>query len=84
MADIPFPPVLSAAVAEFVQWSTQQLKAQDAATRITQPLYHYTNAGGLRGIIESQKIWFTSYPYLNDPSELTYGMNIARGLLTET
>ena len=59
--DNVFPPVLSDAVKKFVQWSKQDLLSEQEATKITQPLYHYTNGAGLRGIMESQKIWFTSY-----------------------
>ena len=83
MDDMMLPPVLSAAVNEFVQWTTQQLVAEQEATKITQPLYHYTNAPGLRGIVESQKVRLTGYPYLNDPSELIYGMGIVHKLLKE-
>ena len=32
-------------------------------------LYHYTDAAGLRGIIESRKLWLTSISYLNDSTE---------------
>ncbi len=81
MSEEALPPELLAAIKQFVHWSTQQLEAEQAATRITTPLYHYTNATGLRGIIESQKFWFTSYRHLNDPSELTHGMDIAHRLL---
>jgi len=54
-----------------------------AHNTITAPLYHYTNAAGLEGIINNQQIWFTSYTHLNDPSELTFGMSVALDLLTE-
>jgi len=40
-------------------------------------LYHYTNAGGLLGIIEHNALWATHIDYLNDASELRY----ARGLV---
>jgi hypothetical protein len=77
------PPRLRAAIDEFVAWSTGQLNSEQEATKITQTLYHYTDGAGLRGIVESQKLWFTSYLHLNDPSELTHGMNIAHRLLGE-
>ncbi|MBS0587862.1 MAG: DUF2971 domain-containing protein [Proteobacteria bacterium] len=35
-------------------------------------LFHYTNAKGLIGIIESQSIWATHYAYLNDSEEIRY------------
>lgn len=40
-------------------------------------IYHYTNDAGLRGILETGKIWFTDIFNLNDPSELRYGMSPA-------
>jgi hypothetical protein len=83
MDDDPLPPNLAAGVDEFRNWSQNQLLTGEEATKITEPLYHYTDAGGLRGIVESQKIWFTSYLHLNDPSELIYGMNMVHRLLNE-
>jgi hypothetical protein len=44
-------------------------------------LYHYTDGRGLSGIAESQTIWFTDYRHLNDPSELSYGVDKARDLI---
>ena len=38
-------------------------------------VYHYTNAGGFKGIIESQEIWATSIYYLNDWTEFDHGKN---------
>lgn len=35
-------------------------------------LFHYTNAKGLMGIIESQSIWATHYAYLNDSEEIRH------------
>lgn len=35
-------------------------------------LFHYTNAKGLMGIIESQSIWATNYRYLNDSTEIKF------------
>jgi len=77
------PPVLQAAVAAFNQWSETDLKGRDVRDEITEPLYHYTDAAGLEGIVKNQQFWFTSYTHLNDPSELTYGMSIASELLRE-
>jgi Protein of unknown function (DUF2971) len=82
-ADVMLPPELRAAAGEFAQWSRQQWIAVAEEVKITRPLYHYTNAGGLSGIIESQKLWFTSYLHLNDPSELIHGMKAVHRLLKE-
>jgi hypothetical protein len=79
----PLSPNLRKAVGAFNNWSNAYLLASDAQNTITAPLYHYTNAAGLEGIINNQQIWFTSYTNLNDPSELTFGMSVASCLLKE-
>lgn len=45
-------------------------------------IYHYTDDGGLRGIIETGKLWLTDVFTLNDPSELRHGLEPAIKLLT--
>jgi hypothetical protein len=46
-------------------------------------LYHYTNAAGLLGILQSGCLWFTNAFQLNDPSEITHGIQGAIELLAE-
>ena len=79
----PLPPVLEAAVTEFIDWSNAYLLAAEARNKVTSPLYHYTDAAGLEGIVKNQQVWFTSYTHLNDPTEIKYGMSIASELLSE-
>jgi hypothetical protein len=83
MNDTTFPTELSLALQDFGLRSDEHLTKLQEDTKITQPLYHYTGAAGLLGIITSQQLWFTNYLHLNDPSELRYGMGIARRLLLE-
>jgi hypothetical protein len=59
------------------------LLAADASNTVTAPLYHYTDARGLEGIISAQQIWFTHYQHLNDPSEMEFGMCVAKKVLAE-
>jgi hypothetical protein len=40
-------------------------------------IYHYTNDVGLKGILESGKLWLTEVSSLNDPSELNHGFGVA-------
>ena len=40
-------------------------------------IYHYTDDAGLKGILESGKLWLTDICSLNDPSELNHGFEIA-------
>jgi hypothetical protein len=79
----PLAPVFKAAVAAFDHWSNAHLLAGDTRNQVTTPLYHYTDAAGLEGIVKNQQVWFTRYTHLNDPSEITYGMKIASELLSE-
>jgi hypothetical protein len=76
MVDQPVLPSTSKnAIDKLRQWSEQQISGP------SRRLYHYTNAAGLIGIIKSQEIWFTEYRHLNDPTELTYGIKIAKQVL---
>jgi hypothetical protein len=40
-------------------------------------IYHYTNDIGLKGILETGRLWLTDVFQLNDPSELSHGFEIA-------
>jgi hypothetical protein len=73
---------------------TAALRAYDRASRVrlcnvevhnavTAPLYHYTNRRGLEGIITDQQFWFTHYQYLNDDTEIQFGMDVAKAMLAE-
>jgi len=46
-------------------------------------IYHYTDDIGLRGILETGKLWMTDIFDLNDPSELEYGLSYAFNSLYE-
>jgi len=46
------------------------------AVQAPQIIYHYTNDAGLKGILESGKIWLSDVFSLNDPSELRHGFSI--------
>ena len=41
-------------------------------------LYHYTSAAGLLGIVNQQRLRATNFSYLNDSSEITYGLDLIR------
>lgn len=45
------------------------------------PLYHYTSAAGLFGIITTGTLWGSNYSYLGDPSEISYGRKTAFDLV---
>jgi Protein of unknown function (DUF2971) len=77
----PIPEELEAAVHEYRAWDLRQLAFEEKKTTVTEPLYQYTGWSGLCGIIESRSVWFTDYRYLNDRSELWYGVKVAREAL---
>ena len=54
---------------------------EKAINEYTGSLYHYTSNQGLVGILESQKLWATNYSFLNESSELNYGMKLSIELL---
>lgn len=41
-------------------------------------LYHYTNAAGLKGIVQSGALWASHFEYTNDAEEVNYGIKLAR------
>ena len=50
---------------------------------VPERLYHYTNAAGLKGILESGTLWLSDMTSLNDPSEMVYGFTRALPILRE-
>jgi hypothetical protein len=54
----------------FNVWYESTLEKEGADEKVQTPLFHYTSASALQGIIESQKIWLTSMFHLIDPARL--------------
>jgi hypothetical protein len=75
------PPILQEAINKVNQWAEKHLLSEQEKNTIETPLYHYTDGRGLKGIIESQTIWFTDYRHLNDPSELIHGIEMAHDVM---
>jgi hypothetical protein len=44
-------------------------------------LWHYTSQAGFEGMTSSGKIWLTNAKFLNDKSEIKYGMDLIRDTL---
>lgn len=79
----PLSPAFTAAVRDYERTSRARLLARDGRDAVTAPLYHYTDARGLKGIIASQQVWFTHFAHLNDPTEMQFGMDVAKAVLAE-
>ena len=77
----PIPEELEVALGEYRSWNAHHLASEQKKATVTAPLYQYTGWGGLCGIIESQSVWFTDYRHLNDPSELSHGVEVAHEVL---
>ena len=75
------PAVLQSTIDEFNKWADELVTTEQERNTIDETLYHYTDGRGLKGILESQTIWFTDYRHMNDPSELTHGIDIAKDVV---
>lgn len=51
------------------------LQRLDEESPVPEVIYHYTNAPGLKGILNSGILWLSDLTSLNDPSEIIYGFN---------
>jgi hypothetical protein len=49
----------------------------------SQALYHYTDLGGLQGILQNDDLWLTHSRYLNDDEEITHGYRIVKTVIEE-
>lgn len=81
--DIELPPRLQKYIKRYDDWQKKHIEVEQDVSTVKEPLYHYTDGHGLRGILETGQIWFTDYRHLNDPSELTYGIRVAHKLANE-
>lgn len=73
----------TAAFNEIVKFNTDR---ECGIGRVTPPrgmVYHYTNADGLKGIIEKNQLWATSAYFLNDSTEIVYGYELLKDLLDD-
>lgn len=48
----------------------------EVATQEPEEIFHYTDVGGLKGIVENGELWCTDIRYLNDGSEFTHGIEL--------
>jgi hypothetical protein len=84
----------SAAIPSSVQQAVNQFVTEtkkiidslrdDLGTESVPPvIYHYTDSGGLRGIIETGRLWLSDVFSMNDPSELNHGFSIFLDVLKD-
>jgi hypothetical protein len=62
--------------APFKGTAQQIIEKESPISSIPQKLYHYTSSDGLKGMVEWNRIRMGDTAFLNDGSELTYGLEI--------
>lgn len=70
---------LQKTIAEFARASQQHRDGASSPAKV----WHYTNAAGLIGILESGHLRGTNYAFMNDASEFEYGCAIASNVLAQ-
>jgi hypothetical protein len=81
LSEDPLPEPFQNAVNAFQEKVNAKLESQQKADGVEQPLYQYTTAAGLKGIFETEQLWFTDYRFHNDPGEFLYGQELALEVL---
>jgi hypothetical protein len=46
-------------------------------------IYHYTDAAGLEGMLRHGKVWLTDFRFLNDKTEMSYGIGQGKDFIRE-
>jgi hypothetical protein len=49
--------------------------------KLPETLFHYTSSQAFLSIIQSNSLWFSDFRYMNDLSELEYGINLVRSTI---
>lgn len=57
------------------------LRASGALGVAPEKLYHYTSPAGLEGIVSTNTLWFGDAFFLNDASEIQYGVDLVEAAL---
>lgn len=59
----------------FIQAMNSHIKTPEELPLI---LYQYTDINGVQGILEKKELWATDFRYLNDSTEIKYGVNLVQ------
>ena len=78
---MPLPAALERAIAQYNTWIDGELRKEQDESKIGDTLYHYTNVAGLEGILKSEAVWFTDFRHMNDPSEISHGIELCRDVI---
>lgn len=69
-------PVMEASEAVLNDWLARHEIEDDYFESDLNLLYHFTDAAGLKGIVQSGSLWFSDVRYLNDMSEVSHGVGV--------
>lgn len=53
------------------------------AADVPDVVYHYTTAAALKGMLETGRLWATDYRFLNDSTELQYGLDLGAAFVSK-
>lgn len=56
---------------------------QELHNKFPHVLWHFTDAGGLLGMLQSKELWFTDAKFLNDISEMSYAVDVIEQIILE-
>ena len=56
---------------------------EDLIYGVEDAVFHYTDLGGLRGIVQNNDLWLTHSRFSNDDEEITYGYRIVNQVIEE-
>jgi len=70
-------PAMLAAIRELQYWTDAKLNAFQSATKVEQPLYHYTSFDAFQNILRSNEMWLSTHDGTNDLTEVNHGLDIA-------
>jgi len=68
---------------QFAAWSTDHLLAEQAAGKPKDPLYHYTDEAGLRGILSNAELWCFAHTHQTDPKEFRFSLSVAKRVINQ-
>jgi hypothetical protein len=75
-ADRELKELIDKAIAESV-WHKSGVETKNDS------LFHYTNAAGLLGILQTHRLWATNLRYLNDLSEMDYSTPLIQAAVAD-
>ena len=74
------PSPLEEIATDFAKSVSMRITQANVAEQPTDILFHYTNESALSEIIGTNLFWLTSIYHMDDPNELSFGVNVCRSI----